>query len=534
MTPLRICVLGTHACAWEIADRLERAELDVLLAAAGEVDDPRARSLCSGETSRLETLSNARLIACSGQPGRFELVFERSGASVRQTVAAVVLAESDERRPNEALYDLRPAGGVCSLSDLLKTGGRPPAGARPWSQVLFLDGLRAEGLPVVTEEVLRAALQLQIERGAQCTILTCNLKVAAEGLEALSREARAAGVLFFKFGDSGPSLRQDGDGRVRVDFVDEPTGRAFTLAPDLVVVDEAVRPSSCAAELGRLLGLETDPLGFVQGDNVHRLPVGSNRRGIIVAGPARTAGTDPAVEAANAVLEVLSHLDAAAADPSTAAQIESGRCIRCLTCLRVCPYRAVALNGRPQVLPAACERCGICAAECPRGAIRIAGLEPADIRRLIAAGRPSDPGGELPSVVAFCCRRSAAPALRTAVAAGNRWAAALNLIEVPCAGSIAPEVILSAFRQGADGVLILACHPDNCHSRHGNQLAHQRSDQALEFLKRCGAGEGRLVYKTLASNMPAEAAAIVTEFSAALAGLKPNHRFRTAPEKEML
>jgi coenzyme F420-reducing hydrogenase delta subunit len=193
----------------------------------------------------------------------------------------------------------------------------------------------------------------------------------------------------------------------------------------------------------------------------------------------------------------------------------------------------VALDGRPQVLPAACERCGICAAECPREAIRIAGYETEDLHRLIAAGRTADPAGDSLSVVAFCCRRSAAPALRAAAAAGRCWPATLNIVEVPCAGSIAPNIILSAFHQGADGVLILACHTDNCHSRHGNHLAHQRAERSAAFLDRCGAGAGRLVFETLASNMPAEAASIVTAFSANLRELKLIARSARTPKKEM-
>jgi coenzyme F420-reducing hydrogenase delta subunit len=184
------------------------------------------------------------------------------------------------------------------------------------------------------------------------------------------------------------------------------------------------------------------------------------------------------------------------------------------------------------VLPAACERCGICAAECPREAIRIAGFEHADLHRLMAGGPTADPAGDSPLLVAFCCRRSAAPALRAA-AADNCWAATLNIVEVPCAGGIAPEVILSAFRRGADGVLILACHADNCHSRHGNHLAQQRAERSCAFLERCGAGAGRLVFKTLASNMAAEAAAIVTAFSTALRGRKSDPRAPRTPERDL-
>jgi coenzyme F420-reducing hydrogenase delta subunit/Pyruvate/2-oxoacid:ferredoxin oxidoreductase delta subunit len=477
----------------------------------------------------VETLSGVRLSACSGQLGRFDLVFERGETVIRQTVSAVVLAESDERRSNQALYGLNPAEGILPLSTLLEAGGRPQAGAAPWEQVVFLNGLRTESQPATAGDIMRAALQLQNEHGAQCCILTRNLKVAGEGLEALSREARAAGVLFFKFANSEPTLLQAEDGSVRICFIDDPTGKEFVLTPDLVVVDETVRPSNAAMELARILGIESDPAGFAQADNVHRLPAATNRRGIMVAGPVRFAGTDAAVEASNAALEALFGLAAATADESTAARIEPGRCIRCLTCLRVCPYRAVALNGRPQVLPAACERCGICAAECPREAIRIAGLEHADLHRLIAAGRPAGNG---PHLVAFCCRRSAAPALRAA-AADSCWDATLNIIEVPCAGCIAPEVILSAFRQGADGVLVLACHADNCHSRHGNHLAQQRAELSSAFLDRCGAGAGRLLFKTLASNMATEAAAIVTAFSAYLRELNRIARCARTTEKEL-
>jgi heterodisulfide reductase subunit A-like polyferredoxin len=109
-------------------------------------------------------------------------------------------------------------------------------------------------------------------------------------------------VLFFKFTTSTPAIRQDPAGRVQVAFIDELTGREFALAPDLVVLDETLAPSAYAVELGRILGLESDPVGFVQGDNVHRLTALTNRRGVVVAGPSRGIGLDPAAEASNAVL----------------------------------------------------------------------------------------------------------------------------------------------------------------------------------------------------------------------------------------
>jgi quinone-modifying oxidoreductase, subunit QmoB len=181
----------------------------------------------------------------------------------------------------------------------------------------------------------------------------------------------------------------------------------------------------------------------------------------------------------------------------------------------VCPYRAVSLNTRPEITAAACEACGICAAECPREAIRIPGLERHELLARVAAGRPAD-CVDRPYIAAFCCRRSAGVAARAALGERRGWDATINVIEVPCAGSLGPELMLSAFRQGADGVLVLTCHEDNCHSRQGNRFARMRAEQAAAFLKASGALEQRLMFKTLAANMVKEFVDIATEFSSTL------------------
>jgi coenzyme F420-reducing hydrogenase delta subunit/Pyruvate/2-oxoacid:ferredoxin oxidoreductase delta subunit len=515
MTPQQICVFGNTACAWDTAARLRQAGLAVILATPSEACDPREAGRLEPGPPPIETLSGVRLDACRGGPGHFDLVFSGTKNAERLTAAALVVATADERRPNFERYALEEGPSVLSLSDLLRQGCRPAADGPAWRQVVFLNGLATESHPLIAGEVMAAALRLQAEAGAQCTILTGNLKVAAEGLEALAREARAAGVLFCKFANTLPAFTAEEQGRVRIRFVDEPTGEEFTLTPDLVVVDETIRPSGDSVALGRVLGLESDPAGYLQADNVHRLPTATNRRGVVVAGPARAFGPDPAVEASNAVLDVLTSLATGDAARPTA-EIEPGRCIRCLTCFRLCPYQAVALDERPRVVPAACEGCGICAAECPREAIRLPGLERKELHALIASERPGG-ASKAPRIVAFACARSAGPATRAAAGAGHRWPASLHLVEVPCAGSLAAEVILSAFGQGADGVLVLTCHGDNCHSRHGNRLAQLRVDEARAFLDRAGIGSRRLVLKTLAANMPAELAATVMEFSQTLA-----------------
>ncbi len=513
MPDQKVCVFGNGACAWDTAETLLSTGIQVMVATGDET----AGSTPPLGPPAVEVLTGVHLESCRGGLGRFELVFSGSSADIRRTAAAVVIAEDGERRPEFAAHGLVPAAGIVPVSQLPGDdwGGLSPQPSTA-SQVAFLNGLFNDTRPMIAGEMMTAALRLRKEHGSECTFLTRHLNVAGEGLEALSREARSAGVRFFKFDTTLPRILQTPDGRVQLAFLDAHTGIEFTLAPDLVVIEETVIPSAAAVRLARLFELESDSWGFLQADNVRRLTVSTNRRGVFVAGAARDAGLEGAIEASNAVLEALGALNYAKKEDQQNAAIDPASCIRCLTCVRLCPHRAVVLDARPQVWPAACERCGICAAECPRAAIHIPGLETAQVQSLVAVDRPPEMRG-VPMITAFCCGRSAAPALKAALCAGHHWDAVLNMIEVPCAGSISSEFILYALESGSDGVLILTCHDDNCHSRRGSRLARSRTSQLAEFLAH-GGGPERVMLKTLAANMATELAAVVREFSASLRG----------------
>jgi coenzyme F420-reducing hydrogenase delta subunit len=168
------------------------------------------------------------------------------------------------------------------------------------------------------------------------------------------------------------------------------------------------------------------------------------------------------------------------------------------------------------VLPAACERCGICAAECPRGAIHIPGLEP---HELLAEITPAASGadGDAPRLIAFCCSRSAALAAKSAEAFDRNG---LTVVEVPCAGSLSPQMLLEPFGRGAEGVLVMTCHEDNCHSREGRGFAHRRSEQTAAFLGLSGIGADRIKITSLAANMPSEFTETLADFRRTLLALR--------------
>lgn len=49
-----------------------------------------------------------------------------------------------------------------------------------------------------------------------------------------------------------------------------------------------------------------------------------------------------------------------------------------------------------------------------------------------------------------------------------------NVIQVPCSGMIQPRMIESAFKNGADGTIVMGCQIGDCHFREGNKFCKER------------------------------------------------------------
>jgi quinone-modifying oxidoreductase subunit QmoB len=507
-------IIGSGTCARDVARLLRSEGLHTVIAAANETsgDRPHLAADSPGSGS-IEVLSGARLSACRGFIGQFDATFTQNGASLQRRVAHIVIAEDNRRVPNFDLYRLRAGSVVQSLSAFRKEFAiRPETFSN--RRVAFLNGLRLESEPVLAEEVFRSALELQAVSGTLAHVLTGNLKVAGNGLETLYRDAKSAGTLFFKFSDTQPTIEQTETGQVAIDYRDEVTGHDYRLSPDITVVDERIVPAPYVEHLAAVLGLRRGPAGFLQTENVHRLPVFTNRRGILAVGPARAvlSPADLERESACGALAVLGLANLDGRPQVETAEIEPGHCIRCLTCFRLCPYSAVNKGNRITVVADACAGCGICVAECPRGAIQLGSISTVREKEDAAISTSETPTTN-PRIVVFACARSADRARVQAQGHVQETPVGVSVVAVPCAGAISVQHILSAFAGGAAGVMVLACHLDNCHSETGNQHARQRVDYLVDHLDRMGLGGDCLEIATLAANMPTEYADMIRRFS---------------------
>lgn len=517
-------IIGNGPCAYAVAENLLTTDNKIVLA----TKDNTCNFYGSPDSEVLQILTETRLISCKGSVENFKIEATQNNKPVTIDVGCIIIAEEDQRTSNFSLYGLTASPNVITLSQMknvLYNSSSEKNILSKIKKVVFLTGLVMESTPVIAKEVMSSSLLLQKNFNVQSYILTKNLKVAGDGLESLYRETKNVGTIYIKFTDTVPDIHQGEEGNVRIEFFDEIISKNFRLTPDMTVVDETIVPSRYITDLAKIFHIETDINGFVQSDNVHRYSVLTNRKGIIVAGPSRSimADDDQIIDAENAALAV-TDLGAGIMETKTIkAKVHEDKCIKCLTCYRLCPYYAITLNTRVTVVPDACERCGICSAHCPRCAVHIEDLEPGTITDLIATDSVIQTQETFtPFIVAFCCHRSALQARDLAISMGHRLPHGLRVVKVPCSGAVSYDHIFAALHNNADGVMVLTCHKGNCHSEHGNIYADQTVEQIKNMFSRIGFEKERILIQTLASNMGKEFAGIVDRFEKTLVKLGPS------------
>lgn len=89
----------------------------------------------------------------------------------------------------------------------------------------------------------------------------------------------------------------------------------------------------------------------------------------------------------------------------------------------------------------------------------------------------------------------------------------LRIIRLPCTGRVNPLLILKAFQEGADGVLVSGCHPGDCHYNEGNYLARRRLELLKRMLPTYGIDPGRFHYTWVSASEGARWAEVVREFT---------------------
>ena len=111
-----------------------------------------------------------------------------------------------------------------------------------------------------------------------------------------------------------------------------------------------------------------------------------------------------------------------------------------------------------------------------------------------------------------------------------KCAANVRAIRVMCSGRVEPAFILRAFELGADGVIILGCHPGDCHYAEGNYKALRRMLLLKRTLIQLGIEEDRFRLDWVSASEGERFTNIVNDITEKIRALGP---FKTREETKV-
>jgi F420-non-reducing hydrogenase iron-sulfur subunit len=126
-----------------------------------------------------------------------------------------------------------------------------------------------------------------------------------------------------------------------------------------------------------------------------------------------------------------------------------------------------------------------------------------------------------PRIVAFLCNWCSYAGADNAGIARMPSPANILPIRVMCSGRVSPEMILRAFRSGADGVLVLGCHIGDCHYTSGNHRTAKRIPLVRNLLGYVGINPDRLRLDWVSAAEAPKFAQVTKEFVETVRTLGP-------------
>lgn len=126
-----------------------------------------------------------------------------------------------------------------------------------------------------------------------------------------------------------------------------------------------------------------------------------------------------------------------------------------------------------------------------------------------------------PKIIAFFCNWCTYGAADLAGVSRLQYPSNIRIIRVPCSGRISPKFVLSALRNGADGVWVSGCHPGDCHYIEGNYYARRKFALLKNLLEFVGLEVGRIQFSWISSAEATKFADVARQVTQAIQSLGP-------------
>jgi coenzyme F420-reducing hydrogenase delta subunit len=126
-----------------------------------------------------------------------------------------------------------------------------------------------------------------------------------------------------------------------------------------------------------------------------------------------------------------------------------------------------------------------------------------------------------PKILGFLCNWCSYAGADLAGVSRFQYPPTVRVIRVMCSGRVDPAFVLRAFSQKLDGVMVLGCHPGDCHYATGNFHARNRMKVVRRLLELAEVHPDRLILDWVSAGEGQRFAAMVAEFTDRIIALGP-------------
>jgi heterodisulfide reductase subunit A len=220
--------------------------------------------------------------------------------------------------------------------------------------------------------------------------------------------------------------------------------------------------------------------------------------------------------------------------PRMVCSVDSTKCIGCGLCNEICdcggiePFEGKGGNIPRQVDPMVCTGGGTCAAACPYHALTLQN-NTTDMREArVAALVKSLEEGE---IAGFGCNWGGVAAADHAGLKGLKYDRRFHMLPVGCIGQLDPCIIGRAFLEGANGLLLIGCPPEECHHSYGLDHTWSRINLVKKLLTLCGLERERVALAHADMTKAERFGQTVGSFMATMDELGPINRDEATSER---
>ena len=129
-----------------------------------------------------------------------------------------------------------------------------------------------------------------------------------------------------------------------------------------------------------------------------------------------------------------------------------------------------------------------------------------------------------PKIVGILCNWCSYAGADLAGVSRKKSAPNVRVVRVMCSGRVEPTFVLKTFEKGADGVIILGCHPGDCHYTEGNYKTMRRFPLLKKMLAQMGIENERVRLEWVSASEGDRFAAIINEMTEQVRSLGPFQR----------